>query len=212
MILPDRTEELALLARHDAVIGIDEVGRGALAGPVCVGAAVVTRATPAEFPEGLRDSKLLSAAARERLVAPIGAWLSGGVAVGEASPAEIDARGIMGAMRLAATRALAAISARGLRPTALLLDGSHDWLQPDLFDDVPAFAERRVIVKGDARCAVVAAASVVAKVHRDALMAGTPDPGYGWAVHKGYGAAAHLAALAELGPCEFHRRSWKLAR
>lgn len=212
MILPDREVELDLLQRHEAVIGIDEVGRGALAGPVCVGAAVVTRSCAPHFPEGLRDSKLLSAAARERLVAPIGTWLGGAVAVGEAAPAEIDARGIVAAMRLAALRASQSLAALGARPTALLLDGSHDWMQPDLLDDVPEFAERRVIVKGDARCAVVAAASVVAKVHRDAIMAATPDPGYGWAVNKGYGAAAHLAALADLGPCEFHRRSWKLTR
>ena len=212
MILPDRTEELDLLTRHEAVVGVDEVGRGALAGPVCVGAAVVSRSCAAEFPEGLRDSKLLSAAARTRLVEPVRSWLGGCAAVGEASPAEIDAMGIMAAMRLAAIRAFATLADQGVRPSALLLDGSHDWLLPELLDDVPEFVERRVIVKGDARCAVVAAASVLAKVHRDAIMAATPDPGYGWAVHKGYGSASHLAAITQLGPSEFHRRSWRLDR
>lgn len=210
MILPARDDELDLLRRHEAVVGIDEVGRGALAGPVCVGAAVVTRSTPNEHPAGLRDSKLLSAPARERLVEPIHAWLAGAGVVGEASPAEIDALGIVDAMRLAAARALTTLTEAGHVPGAVLLDGSHDWLQPGLLDHLPDFAERRVVVKGDARCSVIAAASVLAKVHRDRLMAAEPDPGYGWADHKGYGSAVHLAALAARGPSEFHRRTWKL--
>lgn len=105
MLRPTREVERRLLRRHTLVAGIDEVGRGALAGPVSVGVAVVGRATRPRFPDGLADSKLLPAATREHLCAPIRAWVAG-AAVGHASPAEIDAVGIVAALRLAAVRAL----------------------------------------------------------------------------------------------------------
>lgn len=212
--MPTREVERRLLGRHELVAGIDEVGRGALAGPVSVGVAVVGRATRRRFPDGLRDSKLLAAGARENLCDPIRAWVAGS-AVGHATPGEIDDVGIIVALRLAAARALATVRAAGLDPTAAILDGTHNWLVPDLFADDASraalgFDEVVMRVKADAQCAVVAAASVLAKVERDSLMVRLQDPGYGWARNKGYGASNHLEALARLGPCEQHRRSWNL--
>ncbi|MDO5494182.1 MAG: ribonuclease HII [bacterium] len=213
MILPDRELELALLTHHEAVVGIDEVGRGALAGPVMVGVAVVTRATGGAIPEGLRDSKLVPAGARASVAERAGAWVAGS-AVGAAEPWEIDQRGIVGALRLAASRALEALLVSGAPvPTAAILDGAHNWLEPDLLDvDLPHLAFPQVVVrpKADASCAVVAAASVIAKVRRDAHMCGLEDPGYGFGAHKGYGAPLHLEALGRLGACDHHRRSWRL--
>jgi ribonuclease HII len=153
-----------------------------------------------------------------------------GRAVGHASAQEIDARGIVGALRLAANRALAVLSLAGTRPDAILLDGRHDWLtepEPDLFaeltiagaravrqpgDPEPASAPVTMVIKGDTLCASIAAASVLAKVERDALMRAAHEehPHYGWDGNKGYGAAGHLEALRELGPSPLHRVSWKL--
>lgn len=183
-----------------SVAGMDEVGRGSLAGPVSVGIVVVDAATRRP-PEGLRDSKLLSPAAREALVVPIRGWAHSW-AVGHAGPAEIDEVGILRALRLAGERALAALPAR---PGAVLLDGNHDWLESQ-----DCALELRV--KADVECASVAAASVLAKVARDALMVGLAAefPAYAWHANKGYAAPAHLAALRELGPCREHRRSWRL--
>ncbi|WP_062297272.1 ribonuclease HII [Demequina maris] len=199
-------------AGFDAVAGIDEVGRGALAGPVSVGVAVVTRCE--SWPDGLTDSKLLSAARREALLEPLGSF-GVGRAVGHATAAEIDEVGIVAALRLAARRALDAIP---VAVDAVLLDGTHDWLTPppaDLFSDhadewdAPPVT---MIVKGDRACASIAAASVLAKVERDALMAVAHEehPEYGWDSNKGYGAASHLEALREHGPSPLHRVSWKL--
>lgn len=206
------------------IAGVDEVGRGALAGPVSVGVAVVGPEVcapgAAAIPLGLTDSKLLRAVAREELVAPVEGWVRG-VAVGHASPAEIDERGIIAALRLAGTRALAELAERGLVADLVLLDGTHDWLTPpaqSLLDAPSTLPDAlgshsppvRTVVKGDARCASIAAASVVAKVTRDALMTALPDPGYGFAAHKGYGTAAHRAAIECLGVSAHHRRSWRL--
>ncbi|WP_062526480.1 ribonuclease HII [Demequina rhizosphaerae] len=199
-------------AGFDAVAGIDEVGRGALAGPVSVGVAVVTRCDA--WPEGLTDSKLLSAARREALLEPLASF-GVGRAVGHATAAEIDEVGIVAALRLAARRALDAIP---VAVDAVLLDGTHDWLTPppaDLFSDhadewdAPPVT---MIVKGDRACASIAAASVLAKVERDALMAAAHEdhPEYGWDSNKGYGAASHLEALRAHGPSPLHRVSWKL--
>ncbi|WP_296666015.1 ribonuclease HII [Demequina sp.] len=194
------------------VAGIDEVGRGALAGPVSVGVVVVAPCDT--WPDGLTDSKLLTAARREALIAPLQGF---GVAraVGHASPREIDAAGIVAALRLAARRALAAIP---LAVEAVLLDGTHDWLTPpppDLFgDDAGQWDAPPVtmVVKGDQACASIAAGSVIAKVERDSLMAAAhrDHPDYGWDGNKGYGAAAHLEALRRLGPSPLHRVSWRL--
>ena len=200
------------------VCGMDEVGRGALSGPVTVGAVLVDptcRALP-----GVRDSKLLTPAARDALVPRIRRW-SVAWAVGHAEPDEIDEVGIVAALRRAGWRALADLPTR---PDVVLLDGSHDWLTPpaqaSLLDavDVPALDPPAVAplvttrVKADLTCTSVAAASVLAKVERDAIMATRHDwhPEYGWAGNKGYASPDHLAALSALGPCPQHRRSWRL--
>ncbi len=194
------------------VAGIDEVGRGALAGPVSVGVMVVERCE--EWPDGLTDSKLLTATRREALIPQL-REMGAGRAVGHASASEIDAHGIVAALRLAARRALGAIA---LPIDAVILDGTHDWLTPppaDLFsvqEDPWTAPPVTMVVKGDQACASVAAASVIAKVERDAMMAAAhaAHPEYGWEGNKGYGAAAHLDALRRLGPTPLHRVSWKL--
>lgn len=213
---PSLREERALLrAGHHRVAGVDEVGRGALAGPVSVGVVVVTAATPSA-PQGLRDSKLLTPEARERLVPRLRRWASAW-AVGHAEPEEVDDLGVLRALRLAGSRALARLEHH---PDAVVLDGDYDWLQrpeappacaalPGAVGPAPAVRTR---VKADLRCAAVAAASVLAKVERDALMArrAALHPEYGWERNKGYSAPEHLAALAEHGPCAQHRLSWRL--
>ena len=206
-----RTERQLLRAGARFVAGMDEVGRGALAGPVSVGAVVVD-ATTRTAPPGLADSKLLSARGRDLLVPALVRW-GCAWAVGHASAGEVDEVGIVAALRRAGTRALEQVE-QVLGPvTTVLLDGSHDWLTvpADLFDD----GDGRVVhmrVRADQTCASVAAASVVAKVTRDALMTelDAEHPVYGWAKNKGYGAQAHLAALAEHGLSPVHRRSWRL--
>jgi len=204
-------EKQLFTSGHATVAGIDEVGRGAIAGPVCVGVVVVT-ATCGDIPPGLTDSKLLSAKRREELCQPVADWAHA-ASLGWASAGEIDAHGIVPALRLAAERALASLS---VAPTAVVLDGSHDWLRrATRVNDANAAAfagEVVVLPKADQRCASVSAASVLAKVRRDALMAelSTAHPEYGWDDNKGYGSAAHRAAIASLGPTEHHRVSWNL--
>ena len=206
------------LSRFGTVVGMDEVGRGALAGPVAVGAAV----SPGGEPEvALADSKNLSPAARERLVLEAARW-AWPTAVGMASAAEVDELGITAALRRAGLRALGTLASAGVRTGVVLLDGSHDWLTPtvDLFgacegrDAFVAVGEPRVqtLVKADASCSVVAAASIVAKVVRDHLMVSLPDPGYGWSANKGYASAAHREALAKIGVSAYHRQSWRLLK
>ncbi len=215
---PTRQLERELLdSGHRLVAGMDEVGRGALAGPVSVGVCLVDAST-GRLPRGLRDSKLLTAPAREALCEPVRRW-SVGSAVGHAGPDEIDAFGIIAALRMAGTRALATLAAQGLVPDVVVLDGIHDWLTPpdDLFGgldpELPVLVPPvRTQVKGDLRCAVIAGASVLAKCERDGMMVGLAEqhPAYGWEANKGYSAPGHLAALRELGPTELHRRSWRL--
>lgn len=206
------------LSRFGTVVGMDEVGRGALAGPVAVGVAV----SPGSEPEvALADSKNLSPAARERLVLEAARW-AWPTAVGMASAAEVDELGITAALRRAGLRALGTLASAGVRTGVVLLDGSHDWLTPtvDLFgacegrDTFVAVGEPRVqtLVKADASCSVVAAASIVAKVVRDHLMVSLPDPGYGWSANKGYASAAHREALAKIGVSAYHRQSWRLLK
>lgn len=198
---------------------VDEVGRGALAGPVSVGVVLVDGSVGVP-PRGLRDSKLLSPAGRVALVGPIRSWVLCS-AVGHASAGEVDTFGLTGALRWAACRALAQLPDADL----VLLDGSHDYLsdpqQPTLFGRVPGAAvlpDGRSLppvvtrVKADLTCVSVAAASVLAKVERDAVM-GDLDrqcPDYRFASNRGYGSAEHLAAVSALGPGPHHRRSWRL--
>ncbi|WP_308470242.1 ribonuclease HII [Kineococcus rubinsiae] len=213
-----RHERQLLRAGHELVAGMDEVGRGSLAGPVTVGVLLVGPGTPTA-PTGLRDSKLLTPAAREALAPKVRRWaVSWGV--GHAEPEEIDAIGIIAALRLAGRRALAQLPQQ---PSVLILDGSHDWLSDprepsllDLVDDAPALPcpapPVTTRVKADMSCAAVAGASVLAKTVRDAIMVQRHEdhPQYGWAGNKGYSAPDHLDALAAHGTCPQHRRSWRL--
>ena len=226
MTVPHLLVERELLARGArVVVGMDEVGRGALAGPVSVGVVAVDARTPAG-PSGVADSKLLTPAARTALLPALATW---GVAraVGHASAEEIDEFGIIGALRLAGRRALACLA---VQVDVVLLDGKHDWLtlpaQAGFFDAAdepgPALSGADVAgwptavvhtrVKADLTCASVAAASVLAKCERDAMMCAyaADHPEYGWSANKGYGSPDHLAALRALGPSPLHRRNWRL--
>ncbi len=179
------------------VAGVDEVGRGPLAGPV-IAAAVILRGT---VPDGLRDSKKLTARRRAALADEIRAtalaW-----SLGRAEVAEIDELNILRASHLAMQRAVAGLSSR---PEAVLVDGN---LLPSL--PLPAVA----VVKGDDRIPEISAASIIAKVARDEEMASLAAvyPGYGFERHKGYATAEHLAALARLGPSPEHRLSFAPCR
>ena len=212
---PSRRLERELIASgHRYVAGMDEVGRGALAGPVSVGVVVVDEST-GRTPAGLRDSKLLRPVERERLCAPIRRWAVAGT-VGHAGPDEIDRYGIIAALRMAGVRALAALSRSGIVPDVVVLDGKHDWLTPPAHlpplpvtgPEVPVLMR----IKGDLTVTAVAAASVLAKTERDAMMVDLHErhPDYGWHGNKGYSAPEHAAALRALGPCELHRRTWSL--
>jgi ribonuclease HII len=175
------------------VCGIDEAGRGPLAGPVVAAAAILD---PAAIPKGLNDSKKLSHKAREALFADLSQCAD--IGIGMASVEEIDEINILQATMLAMTRALAALASP---PAFALIDGNR----------VPKIAiPARAIVKGDARVLSIAAASIAAKVTRDRLMVAMAEthPGYGFERHMGYGTAAHLNALQRLGPCPTHRRSF----
>lgn len=176
------------------ICGVDEAGRGPLAGPVC--AAAVILPPEAELP-GLNDSKKLSEKKREQLFPEIQrlalAW-----SVAFASVEEIEERNILGATMLAMNRAISGLS---LRPELALIDGNRN-----REIQVPS----RCVVHGDARCASIAAASILAKVSRDRLMVelAREYPQYGFDRHKGYGTRAHYAALREYGPCPAHRPSF----
>lgn len=215
-LMPHRlVEDSSFASGARYVAGMDEVGRGALAGPVTVGVVVIEPATRA-LVEGVRDSKLLSASQRERVLPQIRSWCTCH-AIGHASAGEIDAVGIVSALRIAALRALAALS---VAPDVVVLDGVHDWLSDSADPLAEAMApptynlNASVItqVKADRDCASVAAASIVAKCQRDAYMVELSEqyPAYGWASNKGYGSATHVEALRQFGPTELHRRSWNL--
>lgn len=192
-----------------AVLGCDEVGRGALAGPVFVGACAVLPGVQ-RFPAGLRDSKMLSERCREALIPELRSW-SAAWAVGERRPDQIDRDGIVQCLSQSAVDAvravLLALPASAVARVAVVLDGSQDWLSPVLQD-----ARVRVFhrPKADRDCASVSAASVLAKVSRDHLMVRGAQtwPGYAWERNKGYGAAAHRQALAAHGPTPWHRKTW----
>lgn len=208
VIEPTFELEERLIGTYGSLACVDEVGRGALAGPVCVGIAVVDMHTSPHFPQGLRDSKMLTARRREELVEPVKAWVADW-AVGWASNEIVDRYGIIQALRWAASDAVTKLTKDF---HAVLLDGSANWWDSsDLFapvnlPEVPVVMQ----VKGDAHCGGIAGASVLAKVMRDAYMVDVEDPGYGFAAHKGYSSPKHIAALGELGPSPLHRRSWKL--
>jgi ribonuclease HII len=195
------------------VIGIDEVGRGAIAGPVAVGVSLIDKTNPAleAWPQKLQDSKLMTAKSRSEIHEPLAKWVSS-YAVGFSTNTEIDELGISEALRLAAGRALEELfndaTFRKLiaeEGAVILLDGSQNWL-----GKVSYGLDVQVQVKADTNCVSVAAAAVLAKVTRDSLMQELDQQnlGYGLAGHKGYASAAHIAALRNLGPSAIHRVTW----
>lgn len=195
MINPTFELEMALWNKGLLMVaGVDEVGAGCLAGPVVTAAVVLPREVNIDK---LRDSKTLSPAQREKIALQIKdvavAW-----AIGLATPAEIDEINIRQADFLAMRRALAGLN---LKYDAVLSDG---FAIPDVN------CHQQAIIKGDQKSKSIAAASIVAKVYRDALMVeyDTQFPGYGFAQHKGYGTAEHCTALKTLGPCLIHRYSY----
>ncbi len=177
------------------VAGIDEVGRGAWAGPVTACAAVTGLRRP---PDGLTDSKLLTVKRRTAMAEQLAGWVTDH-ALGHASPEEIDELGMTAALRLAAERALEGLS---VVPDAVILDGKHNYLGDSW--------QVRTVIKGDQSCVSVAAASVIAKVWRDARMAelGAQYAAFGFAENAGYPSPVHRAALEEWGPTPYHRLSW----
>lgn len=192
---PDFSFEHTAMARGArCVAGVDEVGRGPLAGPVTAAAVVLD---PTRIPEGIHDSKRLSPARRAALAADLATCAE--ISIAHASVEEIDRLNILAASHLAMCRAVAGLARP---PDHLLIDGNR------LPKGLPCLAE--ALVRGDARVLSIAAASIVAKVARDAIMAtlATEYPGYGWERNAGYPSAAHRAALKRLGATPYHRRSF----
>ena len=182
--------------KDKVIIGVDEAGRGPLAGPVVAGAVILCK----EGITGLDDSKKLTAKKRALLEAEIKKkcrW-----AVGIATPEEIDDINILQATMLAMTRAVASLD---IEPDRVLVDGNK----------LPQWRyNAEAVIGGDALHACISAASIIAKEHRDRIMveADSLHPGYHWASNKGYGSAAHMQALRELGPTPFHRQSFAPVR
>ena len=193
---PDFSFETTAHARALApVAGVDEVGRGPLAGPVTAAAVILD---PVRIPQGLGDSKALSSTKRERLFAEI--MGSAQVSVAHATVEEIDALNILRASQLAMERAVAGLA---IPPAHVLVDGNL----------IPAGLQGRAeaIVKGDAKSLSIAAASIIAKVTRDRIMVDLAQqhPGYGWEINAGYPTKQHLEALLNLGVTPWHRRSFR---
>lgn len=200
-----QAEERALWeAGYAVVAGVDEVGRGPLAGPVVAAAVVLPDLTDVDEPELhlVRDSKKLSEEQRER-AAQVVRRIAVGVSIGDVSSDAVDEMGIIPATRRAMRRGLDGLPTA---PDHLIVDGKAciDWRL------TPCMA----LVKADMLCSAVAAASIVAKVHRDGIMREMDEryPGYGFAAHKGYAAASHLRALERLGPSPIHRRTFSPLR
>jgi ribonuclease HII len=208
---PRLTLERRLLRERPLVIACDEVGRGALAGPVAVGATAVDGAgARRRVPQGLRDSKLVPEARRADVASRAASWVSAS-GIGWASAAEVDEVGIMRALGLAAIRALDALRASGVdvEEGIVILDGNYDY--------ITAAGARGLtvqpVIKADRDCASAAAASVIAKVARDAVMTNLHDdlPAYQWARNKGYASLEHRRAIDEHGLSPHHRASWAIA-
>ena len=189
--------ELVRARGGGVAVGLDEVGRGPLAGPLAVGAVVLD---PSALPvDRLDDSKRLSPSVREAVAREVRAWCSA-CAVVYVEPHEIDGAGISASLRRAFAEAVASIEDAGVQVDVILLDG-----------DPIGFDGREVnVVKGDAKCASIAAASVIAKTERDRLMErlDAEYPGYGFADNKGYGSASHIQAIKELGLSTVHRATF----
>lgn len=196
-VAPKRSLERALWeAGHDVVVGIDEVGRGAWAGPLMVGAAVLPRDKRVN---GVRDSKLLTEAERERLFDRVGAWCRAW-AVGAASQQECDELGMAEAQRVAARRAVEGL---GIAVDCAVVDGTWNFLGGTVKDV-------HMVVKADLHCLPVSAASILAKVTRDRYMRAEAEhyPAWSFDTNKGYPCPVHKAALHAVGPSAIHRRTW----
>ena len=209
--VPRLTVERRLLREHALVIACDEVGRGALAGPVAVGAAVIDAARARRrIPEGLRDSKLVAEHHRHAVAERAAGWV-GAASVGWATADEIDRVGIIRALGLAALRAIADLRAQGIVPeeAIVILDGNHDYITPAGGGGLRV----QPIVKADRDCASAAAASVLAKVARDDLLTRLHEehPVYRWERNKGYASAEHRDAIRSHGLSAHHRASWAIA-
>ncbi len=198
MAYPSLDLERELLEKHDVVIGIDEVGRGALAGPVASGAFFLTADMLSGMPASLRDSKLIPEAKRSVLAQEVANW--GEARVGITQAEVVDQKGIMPALRLAVSQTLNDI---GFANPVILLDGSQNFLSEV---GIPVVLR----TKADRDCGSVAAAAISAKVARDRLMVELAKiyPGFGWEENKGYASEKHIAAIRELGPVSEHRKSW----
>lgn len=199
MTSPSLELELELLSKYSAVIGVDEVGRGSIAGPVAVGAALLTQASDSRFPGGLRDSKLIAEKSRDQIASETKAWVKH--SVGMQSAAEIEQFGISKALQRAAVLAIEPLLVEG---AVVLLDGSHNFLAGVLSVQVVTRT------KADRDCAIVSAAALCAKVERDSLMRElhVSYPFYDWDSNKGYASESHIAALRAMGPSKEHRLSW----
>lgn len=192
---PGLANERALWeAGHRVVVGVDEVGRGAWAGPLTIGAAVLPQDRRVNK---VRDSKQLTEREREALFDRIAGWCDAW-AVGHASPQECDELGMSEAQRLAARRAIEGL---GVAPDRVLIDGKWDFVGGGI---------TKMIVKGDATCLSISAASILAKVTRDRMMRLEDEsfPAYDFAWNKGYPCPRHKQALRGVGPSAIHRRSW----
>jgi ribonuclease HII len=201
--MPDFSLEAA---QAGPVCGVDEAGRGPLAGPVVAAAVVLDRdRLPAVLRDGLADSKTLSAARREALLAALEETEAARLSVAVVEVAEIERRNILGATLAGMARAVAGLGAPP--PTLALVDGNR----PPTLD---GGCRVHCVVKGDGLSVSIAAASIVAKVTRDRIMADLDSrfPGYGWSTNQGYGTAEHLAALVRLGPTPHHRRGFAPVR
>ena len=198
-LLPSTSFEEAFWSSGETLVaGVDEVGRGPLAGPVYAAAVILDPTARPGWLSEVRDSKVLTAPERERLAEAIRSETAS-YGIGWATVPEIDAWGITAANRMAMVRALQAL---GALPQRVLIDGPQT---------LPNFrAPQKAIVDGDALCCSIAAASIVAKVARDEVMCRLDGlfPAYGFASHKGYATRSHLDALDRHGPCVQHRRSW----
>lgn len=200
---PTNKYELRLATQgFQAIAGVDEVGRGPLAGPVMAGAVILPARIRGRWTTLIRDSKLLTPEQREEAYGHL-VKVAVCYAVGGADSIEIDQIGIVAATRRAMARAIDSLD---VVPDHLLIDAV----------ELPSLPTSQTsIIKGDMLCRSIAAASIIAKVTRDRLMQTvfeTRYPGYGFAAHKGYGTPEHLAALVRLGPCQAHRRTFEPVR
>lgn len=199
-------ERALLVSECTRIIAIDEVGRGALAGPVTVG-AVLIGSHVADPPEGIDDSKKLTAKRRQEFCKHISSWVDG-LNIAHVDAARIDEVGIMVALGEGASAAIDGIGTTNDDTTVVLLDGKFDFLTPVR----PGF-DVRMVVGGDGRCASIAAASIVAKEERDARMRDLHrlHPSYGWERNVGYGTSDHRDAIKRFGVSAQHRVSWRLS-